>query len=54
MFKPGATTSGFRISEATALGPREENPATIGTRFSPVTVSQAKAKDATGYGDDAM
>jgi hypothetical protein len=54
MFTPGATTSGFRISGATTLGPRDENPATIGARFSPVTVSQAKANDTTGYGDDDM
>ena len=40
MVAPGATTSGFRISRTTWLGPRDEKDGTIGARFSPVTVRQ--------------
>ncbi|CAA7397809.1 unnamed protein product [Spirodela intermedia] len=32
MLTPGASTSGLRIPPLTALGPREENPATAGAR----------------------
>jgi hypothetical protein len=53
MFTPGAMTSGLRSSGANRYGPRDEKLATIGARFSLMTVSQAKLKDATGYGSEA-
>jgi hypothetical protein len=34
IFAPGATTSGFRISLTTWVGPRDEKDATIGSPFS--------------------
>ena len=50
LFAPGATTSGIRISRMMWLGPRDEKDATIGARFSPVTVRvrQVLRIDATG------
>lgn len=51
MFTPGATRSGFMISGTTELGPRDENPATNGARFSSlVAVTHEKPNEATGYG----
>uniref|UniRef100_A0A5K1GRD8 Uncharacterized protein n=1 Tax=Nymphaea colorata TaxID=210225 RepID=A0A5K1GRD8_9MAGN len=38
MFRPGAITSGFKISDVIEFGPREENLATTGEGVTPTLV----------------
>jgi len=42
MFRPGAATSGFRISGVSELGPLEENAATRGPSRNPKIVFAGK------------